>query len=716
MKRKALFTSILALMMSFSIMTAQAKETEYIYSVDTAQTDWTLSGVTDYISFADNGIIATNYKSFSAIYENEIFESVEYNITLNNKASKTGNALIVYFNYQDTANNYYFLIGGAKTDNPVKLYKTVEGEKILLDEYAHYNINYSARKFKVVCEGGNIQISVSDSNGITELFNVNDDTFKNGKIGIGGNNASGEFTKISAKGKVNSYMKIVALTPEADATEVEVDTAAVISFDKELDGETVNNKSIYVLEDENGISEDLYSVTADYDTVTVELKQMNEGTKYTIVVTTDVKSIEDEALASEYRYSFHTTRGEDYGEYLYNYENVSEWVCTSPEKLTASETSLASNAWDAKFNAILNSYIFRDEFKYSLNYANSGGANSNSVQIYFNYTDADNNYYINVAGTKDGEYPMKLFKTQGGVKSDLGEATVKNNVPLRIEYKNGRIRVYVSDELKIEAEDTTFTSGRIGIGVQATVGTFKNIKAEGYRDNVQLNFTDESNTFNSQTGVELDHVVELVFNYPLKSGEVKKGNIYVTKEDTQMADGDYDISLSEEKTKIIITFKEKLEEKTYYSIVFTEDIVSSEYGVSLLSKDRTITFLTKPPVYDLQSAQMKYFDPTSGEYTDVTDISQMGGKDVKVNISIKNNGDSSQTFAVSAMLVQPDGKIVGTRYYFDELNAGEEFNKTDSDSDNVIFVPSDIAEGSKLVYYVWDSFTNMISLYPSGEF
>jgi len=715
-KRNIVITTILTAVMLLSSFIADAKEVNYTYSSDTAADEWLVNGKSENVSFDDTGIIYSAYSgTFSAIYEG-VFEDTEYSLTLENQSGKSGNAMHVYFNYRDEENTYYFKIGGAKEDNPVVLYKIENGVREELATYPHYSINYSPKEFKVVCKNGNINISVTDKGETTELFNINDDTFTSGQIGIGGVNAKGKFTGISVRGNVTSYMKIISVTPEDKSTDVTTDINPVIEFDKELRSETVTKESVYVTADSQKLSEDLYSVTAEGRVVTVFLNDMKESTEYTIVVTTGVKSVDDESIVNEYSFSFETYKGENYKGYVYSYENESQWICTSPEKITASETGFASNAWDAKFITVLNSYIFSDELVYSVKFSNSGGAASNSVQIFFNYTDADNNCYVNIGGSKDGAYPMTLYKNESGTKTVLGTATISNNILVKIKYKNGRIEVLSGDESKIIAEDNAFSGGRIGLGVQNTVGTFKNIEAEGYLQDVQLKITEDSNVFYNDTDVSLNPAVELVFNFEIKSGAVKKENIQITEAGVKMAESEYEIALDETKTKLTVTFNRSLNEKTYYSIVFSDAVVSSEYNVCLTKQDRELIFLTKPPVYDVQYATIKYFDNELGEYTDINDISKMGGKDVRFNISVKNNSDKSQTFAISAMLVQPDGKLLASRFYYEELDSGEEFEKTDSDSDTVISVPSDIADGSRLVYFVWDSFINMNTLYPGGEF
>ena len=722
MKKNIFLTLLIVMMFSLVTISAYAKTVEYSYSAETAE-EWTVTetktGSIANLKFEESGII---YRAWTgeviAIYDKEIFEGIEYSITLKNSSGKTGNAMFVYFNYQDANNYYCFYLGGAKESNPVNLIKCVDGKKepIVEKPYPNYNIFDAAIPFKIICSNGNIKVSATNSEGTKVLFDVDDSTFVTGKIGIGVKNAYGNFTDISVKGTVNSYMKVTDTTPENEATDVSNDVQPVINFDKELEPSTVTNESIYVLANEERLETDEYDVTPVGNSANVFINEVKDNTLYQIVVTTDVQSVDEEPLQNEYTLSFETYKGSDYMEYNYNYQNASEWIPSSTKGFAVSEDGASSTAWDCDFNAVLNSYIFRDEITYSVKFTNSGGAASNAVKMLFNYVDSSNYYCVNIGGTKDGAYPMTLQKYVVGTRTDLGEATVSNGAVIKIHYKNNKIRIYAGDELKIEVQDSEYTSGRIGVGAKATVGTFKNIKVVGFGKNVQLKTTDESTISNGDTHIPLECIAELVFNFPLKAGKVTKKNIYVTENSQKLPEESYEIELKDGDKKIVVTFKNKLKEKTEYSIEISEEVVSAEYEVSLLEQERSIKFTTQPPIHDVQSSSAKYYDAQSGTYNEVGDISQMGGKDIKFSISVKNNGSESQSFAISAMIVQPDGEIIGAKYYATNLAAGAEFEKDMDDTDNTISVPQTVEAGAKLIYFVWDSFTNMISLYPSGEF
>ena len=108
MKRNIVITTILTAVMLLSSFIADAKEVNYTYSSDTAADEWLVNGKSENVSFDDTGIIYSAYSgTFSAIYEG-IFEDTEYSLTLENQSGKSGNAMHVYFNYQDEGNTYYF--------------------------------------------------------------------------------------------------------------------------------------------------------------------------------------------------------------------------------------------------------------------------------------------------------------------------------------------------------------------------------------------------------------------------------------------------------------------------------------------------------------------------------------------------------------------------------------------------------------------------------
>jgi len=701
-----------------SVVSVSAKTVEYTYSAETATDDWTATGKTENVAFGENGIIYDVYAGvYSVIYDKEIFEDIEYNVTLENKSAGSANEMIVYFNYQDADNNYSFTIGGAKESNPVTLIKTESGVKTTLAVYPHYSINYNPKPFKIICKNGNINVTSTDNSGTTELFNVDDSTFTSGCIGVGANNARSSFTAISVSGTVNSYIKVTDTTPAENAVNISTDIQPIINFDKELYTDSVNEDSVYVLENDVRLLPDAYSVSCDGSSVNVLIHDIKENSCYKIVVTTDVKTADEETLQSEYILKFETYKGEDYMEYNYSRDRTDDWDADGSSYFITGETGISSNDYGAQFNAILNAYMFRDEFTYSMNTYNSARGTTNAAHIFFNYTDASNYYCVTMGGNSDfNNCPLSLSKCVGGTIAELAGTTAPSGALVEINYKNGKITVSVNGIVKMEAEDDTFTNGFVGVGISKTSGKFENIGIKGFGKNVQLKLTEESNIVNGAENVAVDTDVELVFNRALKYGTAGKDNIRITEGSKEMPADEYDLTVSDDNTRIFISFKNELKEKTVYFIEISEAVISAEYGVGMSESERSISFRTQPPIYDVQSSSVKYFDVENGVYTEVEDISQMGGKDIKFNISVKNNSSKSQSFAISAVVVQPDGEIAGAKYYLANLASGEEFKKDDENTDNTITIPQGIEAGAKMIYFVWDSFTNMITLYPSGEF
>ena len=86
-------------------------------------------------------------------------------------------------------------------------------------------------------------------------------------------------------------------------------------------------------------------------------------------------------------------------EYTYSAETAAEdWTVTGDTAYCEfSDSGIRSSDWK-KFKAVLNGYIFEDEFTYSVKAYNTAGGSSNAALILFNYVDESNYYCVELGG------------------------------------------------------------------------------------------------------------------------------------------------------------------------------------------------------------------------------------------------------------------------------------------------------------------------------
>lgn len=383
------------------------------------------------------------------------------------------------------------------------------------------------------------------------MFDVEDNSFNSGKVGLGtGSDAVyGKFTNISVKGNVDNYLRIIETTPNNDDIGVPLNTSIELKFDRNIDPITVNENSVYFFENEDRlVLNNDYSLLVQNDKLAVDVFERKENTNYKIVVTKDLKSLEDgNSLKDEYIFNFETYKGDDYITYEYSKDKIADWEISDLSKLVIEEDCVRSNAYDAKSIIMLATYRFRDEFTYSAICTNSAAASSNMLHLYFNYIDSKNHYDLSYGGSNVGENLITLSKTIGGVKTVLGTSIQGNNKKIDIKYKNGVINVYSDDVRIFDIMDTSLISGRIGMAIDNTLGKFSDISIVGFGDDVRLKVANKNFGDNN---VPVDTRAEIDFNYSIKKECINKENIYVTENEKQISKDLYEI-ISEDNNKRI---------------------------------------------------------------------------------------------------------------------------------------------------------------------
>ena len=101
----------------------------------------------------------------------------DYIITCNLR-SVNNNGIGLVFNYQDDKNMYMFF--WRKSSNERKLIRWINGNPFVMAEDQVPFSNYAWYNTRITCNAGNISVKINGS----EIFNVNDNTFTSGKVGL----------------------------------------------------------------------------------------------------------------------------------------------------------------------------------------------------------------------------------------------------------------------------------------------------------------------------------------------------------------------------------------------------------------------------------------------------------------------------------------------------------------------------------------------------
>ncbi|HWM02254.1 MAG TPA: hypothetical protein VNP92_07930, partial [Actinophytocola sp.] len=97
----------------------------------------------------------------------------------------------------------------------------------------------------------------------------------------------------------------------------------------------------------------------------------------------------------------------------------------------------------------------------------------------FGFRDASNYYFASFAEGNDAN-TSGIFKVSGGTRTQLadisGLITAGTFYPIRVERQGAAIRVFRSGTLAATANDSAFTSGKVGFGSRNDGGTFDDLR------------------------------------------------------------------------------------------------------------------------------------------------------------------------------------------------------------------------------------------------
>lgn len=141
------------------------------------------------------------------------------------------------------------------------------------------------------------------------------------------------------------------------------------------------------------------------------------------------------------------------------------------------------NDWsNGKSRAILNEYLFGDRVEMNLNLRNGGVNAGSEVWAVLNYQD-DNNYYYAAFGGGADTCPA-IWKKENGQYQKLAQAEqpfdlFNNPKDIKVQNLSGEISVVFENTVLVQASDSAFQTGKVGLETWDSVLYMKSMEVSG---------------------------------------------------------------------------------------------------------------------------------------------------------------------------------------------------------------------------------------------
>lgn len=201
------------------------------------------------------------------------------------------------------------VVAKASSESPDLKNISVNGKQI--SEFDKNTLNYNVTISNQI-KSLNIQAEPVDSKNTVRISGDFLDSSGNAAVVISVITPSGTVktytVNVTSQSDENSF-KIISMNPGEDAVNVPVDSNIIIQFSKELYNLTVDENSIYIL-DKNGIAVPAsVKLSMDGKKVTVHpYSNLQYDTEYTVVVSQDLNSKDEEAFPDKVSWSFTTAK------------------------------------------------------------------------------------------------------------------------------------------------------------------------------------------------------------------------------------------------------------------------------------------------------------------------------------------------------------------------------------------------------------------------
>jgi len=428
----------------------------YAANFGTGATGWTLTNA----SAANGTLTIGNWEqSASAIYEGQTFTApYVYEIKGSAAGGDYGNMVRILFNYTDGSNYNYVEYNGGQW-NTITLKKVVGGTTTTLATYpGSLDIRNALIRIQAAA-GGQFTVTAIQNGTATTLFQVTDSSNTSGKIGA---STSYNVFKVSSVVVKNSLGDTTAPTaPASLAAGQPTSTAVGLTWTGSTDNTGVTGYQVF----RNGAAAGITGGTS----FTVEKLLPGKTYTFTVRAIDQAGNLSGASNTVTVTTTPYVHSGVDYAQ-DFNGGTPAGWSLASA---SVANSRLQLTNWGGTASGIYDNLIASGNYVYTVKLQTDANDNNAKTRVFFNYTDANNTYYVEFGGGTTNT--VSLVKVAGGTVATLatysGSYTIKNwDWPaIKIQYDYGKISVTgvrsgTTTSLFSQVQDTTHRSGKIGVG------------------------------------------------------------------------------------------------------------------------------------------------------------------------------------------------------------------------------------------------------------
>ncbi|WNR45987.1 fibronectin type III domain-containing protein [Paenibacillus roseipurpureus] len=248
-------------------------------------------------------------------------------------------------------------------------------------------------------------------------------------------------------------------------------------------------------------------VGSTYGATSYTVKGLSPNTSYTFTVKAKDTGLNTSGSSNGVTIS-------TYDGYNTDFSNLTGWTLSNSSNVFLQYGLLESSNWGGKEYAFYSGKIFSapsagNNYVYRVQLKSDSGDNYGKTRVYVNFTDSSNNYFVQLGGGSSNT--VELFKTSGGTETKLatypGSYPIPNNqmTEIAVKYENGGYITITGTKgstmttLFDRVQDTTFTSGKIGLGTANTQSFFDNASVVVNEQPVVNSWTTDFNSLNGWT-------------------------------------------------------------------------------------------------------------------------------------------------------------------------------------------------------------------------
>ncbi|CAG7610536.1 hypothetical protein PAESOLCIP111_01253 [Paenibacillus solanacearum] len=417
-----------------------------------------------------------------AIYEKRDFSgSYCYQVEMTSGALTEANKAHIVFHFQNR-NNYYFLEASGGSTGQVSLNKKENGIITPLGSMS-YDVQNSTVLLEIAYDKkGRISATASKNGTVTTLFDgVPERSFKSGKIGLGGDNAAVTFDEVRIY-RINQW----PAAPTFRSTSELLDS---LRRGNKLNDELYRKLSDNLYQAERFRQDGMPDKALEQLDAFMQLLDNSESAS---AMDPDAKTnLFDRADALKEQFNNDASAARplpsEASEYSIDFSGgeAPDWSMNAACYVNDKENLFCESYGGGTSLAVYDGQIWSGDYVYQADVWTLSKGNGNRQRLYFNYTDENNSYYLDIGATANND--VFLRKKVNGKISDMGKYSghyplTGEKVTFEIEYLNGgtiTVKGTAMDgtttTLFDQVADTTFTGGKIGVGLWSSGAYFDNV-------------------------------------------------------------------------------------------------------------------------------------------------------------------------------------------------------------------------------------------------